>query len=217
MIITIDGPAGTGKSTVAKRIAQKLGFLYLDTGAMYRACALWASWQGLEWNDPQQFARRVHEIPLRVEYSGTSQRTWLANQDVSDLIRTPEVTEITKFAAGNPAVREFLGERQREIGSRQSLVTEGRDQGTAIFPNAELKIFLEASPEIRAQRRSGELRQQGRNPDYSEILKAINDRDEQDRNRTVGPLKKAPDAIEIQTDDLSVDQVVNQILNLIKQ
>ena len=216
MIITIDGPAGTGKSTVAKRLAKDLGFTYLDTGAMYRACALWGFKQGVCWDNPDELTDAVKRIPLRMENDCGSQKIYLGEEDVTDQVRTPEVTAITKYAANNPDVRALMVALQQDFGNRQNLVTEGRDQGTVVFPNAELKIYLLARAETRAQRRFKELQEKGESADYQSVLESILERDRLDESRAVGPLKPAPDAIFVHTDDLNVEQVVEKIKSLIK-
>ena len=216
MIITIDGPAGTGKSTVAKRLAKDLGFTYLDTGAMYRACALWGFKQGVCWDNPDELTDAVKRIPLRMENDCGSQKIYLGSEDVTDQVRTPEVTAITKFAANNPDVRALMVALQQDFGNRQNLVTEGRDQGTVVFPGAELKIYLLARAETRAQRRFKELQEKGESADFQSVLESILERDRLDESRAVGPLKPAPDAIFVHTDDLNVEQVVEKIKSLMK-
>ena len=216
MIITIDGPAGTGKSTVAKRLAKDLGFTYLDTGAMYRACALWGFKQGVCWDNPDELTDAVKRIPLRMENDCGSQKIYLGEEDVTDQVRTPEVTAITKYAANNPDVRALMVALQQDFGNRQNLVTEGRDQGTVVFPNAELKIYLLARAETRAQRRFKELQEKCESAEFQSVLESILERDRLDESRAVGPLKPAPDAIFVHTDDLNVEQVVEKIKSLIK-
>lgn len=214
MIITIDGPAGTGKSTVAKRLAKDLGFTYLDTGAMYRACALWGFKQGVCWDNSDELTDAVKRIPLRMENDCGSQKIYLGSEDVTDQVRTPEVTAITKYAANNPDVRALMVALQQDFGNRQNLVTEGRDQGTVVFPGAELKIYLLARAETRAQRRFKELQEKGESADFQSVLESILERDRLDESRAVGPLKPAPDAVFVHTDDLTVDQVVEKIKSL---
>ena len=216
MIITIDGPAGTGKSTVAKRLAKDLGFTYLDTGAMYRACALWGQKQGVDWDNPDELTDAVKRIPLRMENDCGSQKIYLGEEDVTDQVRTPEVTAITKFAANNPDVRALMVALQQDFGNRQNLVTEGRDQGTVVFPRAELKIYLLARAETRAQRRFKELQEKGESADFQTVLESMVERDRLDESRAVGPLKPAPDAIFVHTDDLNVEQVVEKIKSLMR-
>ena len=217
MIITIDGPAGTGKSTVAKRLAKDLGFTYLDTGAMYRACALWGFKQGVCWDNPDELTDAVKRIPLRMENDCGSQKIYLGEEDVTDQVRTPEVTAITKYAANNPDVRALMVALQQDFGNRQNLVTEGRDQGTVVFPGAELKIYLLARAETRAQHRFKELQEKGESADFQSVLESILERDRLDESRAVGPLKPAPDAIFVHTDDLNVEQVVEKIKSLMNK
>ena len=216
MIITIDGPAGTGKSTVAKRLAKDLGFTYLDTGAMYRACALWGFKQGVCWDNPDELTRAVKRIPLRMENDCGSQKIYLGEEDVTAAVRTPEVTAITKYAANNPDVRALMVALQQDFGNRQNLVTEGRDLGTVVFPNAELKIYLLARAETRAQRRFKEYQEKGEPADFQSVLESILERDRLDESRAVGPLKPAPDAVFVHTDDLNVEQVVEKIKSLMR-
>ena len=216
MIITIDGPAGTGKSTVAKRLAKDLGFTYLDTGAMYRACALWGFKQGVCWDNSDELTRAVKRIPLRMENDCGSQKIYLGEEDVTAAVRTPEVTAITKYAANNPDVRAEMVALQQDFGNRQNLVTEGRDLGTVVFPNAELKIYLLARAETRAQRRFKEYQEKGEPADFQSVLESILERDRLDESRAVGPLKPAPDAVFVHTDDLNVEQVVEKIKSLMR-
>ncbi|MGB9688541.1 (d)CMP kinase [Thermogutta sp.] len=213
LIVTIDGPAGAGKSTVAKKLAEKLGIRYLDTGAMYRAVALAGYREGVNWQNDEQVRRLLQSIELRVEQD----RVLLNGEDVSELIRSPEITRETSRAADVPLVREFLIVQQRAIASRESLVTEGRDQGTLVFPDARVKFFLVASPEERARRRWQDFKMKGIDTSYEKVLKELLERDEQDARRPFGALKKAPDAIEISTDGLSVDQVVDILLEHIRR
>jgi cytidylate kinase len=207
MIITIDGPAGAGKSSVAKSLAKRLGFRFLDTGAMYRAVALAGMRHKLDWNRPQDMAELARRVDLRVE----GDRIFLDGEDVSQAIRTTEVTAVTRYAAGNPAVRERLVELQRLAAGGQNIVTEGRDQGTVVFPDAQCKIFLTASPEERARRRLDELRAKNIPTTLEEVLSSQNRRDHEDASRDVGPLQPAADALQVSTDGLSLEAVVDKL------
>ncbi len=214
MIVTIDGPAGAGKSSVARELARRLGFRFLDTGAMYRAVALAGLRRSVHWDRPDELAEVAGQIDLWFD----GERMWLDGQDIAEAIRTSEVTAVTRFAAGNPAVREQLVERQREFAQAGSdVVTEGRDQGTVVFPHAECKIFLTASPEERARRRVADLQAQGETANFPEVLAAQQRRDREDAARPVGALAAAPDAIEVCTDGLSFKQVVDELERIVRQ
>ncbi|GAB6167001.1 (d)CMP kinase [Thermostilla marina] len=212
MIVTIDGPAGAGKSTVAKRTARRLGFDYLDTGAMYRAVALAGMRAGVDWNAPEQLEALLPNLDIRFD----GDRILLNGEDVSEAVRTPEVTAVTRFAADNPNVRADLVRRQREIGASRNLVTEGRDQGTVVFPDAECKIYLWASPEERARRRYRELLARGMPTSLDDVLREIVERDRRDQSRSVGPLRKPANAVDLCTDGLSIDEVVDRIVLLVR-
>jgi cytidylate kinase len=207
MIVTIDGPAGAGKSTVAKALARRLGFRYLDTGAMYRAVALAGLRCGDEWDRPAVLAALARR--LRIELSG--ERIFLDGEDVTEAVRTSEVTAATRHAADHPEVRQRLVGLQRAAAVGQDIVTEGRDQGTVAFPEAQCKIFLTASPEERAWRRVADLQAQGEPADFEQVLVRITQRDREDASRPVGALRRAADAVELSTDGLTPDEVVDRL------
>lgn len=213
MIITIDGPAGAGKSTVARALARRLGFRFLDTGAMYRAVALAGKRQGLDWDVPDELAKLAGKLDIRV----VGDRVLMDGEDVTEEVRTSEVTAVTRYAAGNPKVRERLVELQRALAGDDDVITEGRDQGTVVFPNAACKFFLTASPEERARRRLRDLKFQGEPVTLEQVLAAQELRDREDASRAVGPLVPAADAIQFSTDGLSLDQVVERLERLVKQ
>lgn len=209
MIITIDGPAGSGKSTVARQVANLLQVRFLDTGAMYRAAALAVRQAGVPADDRLRVASVVNS--LSIEFHGS--RLLLNQQDVTSDIRSPEVTAISSIVASHPEVRQKLVEQQRAIGRMGSLVTEGRDQGTVVFPDAEFKFFMTADLDARAERRYRELVQAGKSAVLEEIRGQLEERDERDRKREHAPMKPAPDAIQIDTSHQTIDEVVQSILN----
>jgi cytidylate kinase len=212
VIVTIDGPAGAGKSTVARELARRLGFRYLDTGAMYRAVALAGLRRGVDWLHAESLADLVQRIELRV----AGQRIFLDGEDVTEAVRSLEVTAVTRHAADNPAVRRRLVELQQAVAAGQDIVTEGRDQGTVVFPDARCKIFLTAGPEERARRRLRDLETRGESASLEEVLQAQDRRDREDATRAVGPLVPAADAVEVSTDGLSSQQVVDRLESFVR-
>lgn len=212
MIVTIDGPAGAGKSSVARALAQRLRFRFLDTGAMYRAVALAAMRRGLAWDEPDALA----ELARRVELTWDDERILLDGDDVSEAIRSSEVTAATHYAANNAGVRTELVRMQRAAVGNDDVVAEGRDQGTVAFPQAECKIFLTASPAERARRRLQELQARGESPSFDELLAQQNARDASDSTRAVGPLIAAEDAVHVVTDGLDLEQVVARLEEVVR-
>jgi cytidylate kinase len=212
MIVTLDGPAGAGKSTVARALAARLGFRFLDTGAMYRTVALAGARRRVDWSNPQALVDVARHIKIELR----DDRVLLDGDDVTHEIRTIEVTAITHHAANNPGVREILVEQQRSIAGDDDLVTEGRDQGTVVFPQAECKIYLTASPQERALRRHRELAARGEDVPFDELLAQQNQRDESDASRSVGPLARPADAIDLCTDGLSQEQVIDRLEQIVR-
>lgn len=217
MIITIDGPAGSGKSTIAKLLAKELHLEYLDTGAMYRSVALLGLRRNVDWNKPGELV----ELARNCRIESRSGRTFLDSEDVSELVRSQEVTAHTKYAAGNPEVRALLVPIQRAIAEKsvtqscRGVVAEGRDQGTVVFPDADRKIYLTASPEERAKRRLGELEKRGEHADVNLLLEQINTRDAEDMTRKFAPLCVPEGAWVFSTDGLSIEQVLAKLVEFV--
>ena len=212
MIVTIDGPAGAGKSSVARELARRLGFAFLDTGAMYRAVALAALRAGLGENDGEKIAALAERLTIGFD----GERVLLDGDDVTQAIRTSEVAAAVYLAADNPRVRARLVELQRQIAGERDTVTEGRDQGTVAFPAAACKIFLTASPQERARRRHSELAARGESVSFDDVLAQQTDRDRRDANRPVGALVKAADAVEVLTDGLTAGEVVARLEEIVR-
>lgn len=213
MIITIDGPAGSGKSTAAKELAKALHIAHLDTGATYRAVTLKALREKVDFSDQAALVDVTRRADIRLEASPTGLRVFLDGREATAEIRRPEVTEHASRIASCGPVRQVLVELQRKIGAQLgSFVTEGRDQGSVVFPDAQVKFYIDAPPEIRAQRRCDELRAAGENVDYQQVLAAMTDRDHRDSNRSVAPLIKPADAIEITTAGKEIADVTAELL-----
>lgn len=211
MNIAIDGPSGSGKSTVAKALAQEYHILYLDTGAMYRACALKALNEGADIEDETQICELMRDLSLNIEYENGAQKTILDGKDVSEEIRKPPVSMAASTVSRYPSVRMKMTEIQREIAGKMSCVLDGRDIGTFVLPEADFKFFLTANAGVRAKRRYDELQAKGFAVDLAQIESEIVRRDEQDSSRIISPLKKADDAVEIDTSDMSVEDVLAAI------
>ena len=211
--VAIDGPAGAGKSTLAPRLAQRLGFLYVDTGAIYRTVGLYTLRNRLA---PEAVVPMLEKLDIRMEYdSGGVQRMRLNGEDVSEAIRVHEVSQRASQVAALPEVRAFLLDFQRRQAREHSVVMDGRDIGTVVLPDADVKIFLTASPEVRAKRRLLELEQRGQPAQYEQILQDIQDRDRQDRNRAAAPLRQAEDAVLLDTSGLDLEQSLTQMLEIV--
>jgi cytidylate kinase len=216
-ILTIDGPAGAGKSTIAKRLALELKFAFLDTGAMYRAATWWALHNGVDMTDRDALAESTATIPLKMHEKNAVLTVIVDGTDVSEAIRTPEVTNAIKSLDGIPSVREKMVDLQREIASQGPTVADGRDMGTVVFPNAKWKIFLEASLEERTRRRAEELTQKGIPFDPETLQTDIHARDENDRNRAISPLRPANDAWILDTSSLTLADVESVILKHVRE
>ena len=211
-VITIDGPSGSGKSTAARKLAQRLGFAYLDTGAMYRAVTYQALCQGLNLRDSAKIIDLAQQIELDLVPSPHGTEVTIQGQDVTELIRTIQVTENVHFIASRRGVRDEMVKRQRRLARKLApLVAEGRDQGTVVFPNAQIKFFLDAEPATRARRRYQQLQHSDENVTYEQILSGIKTRDTRDSTRTTAPLEVPPDAIIIDTTNMSVKKMVDEL------
>lgn len=216
LVIAIDGPAGSGKSTIAARLAKKLGYVNLESGAMYRALALKALEQQVSLEDPEALRRLAVDTVIQLEPRAEGNRVLLDGRDVSQRIREGDVTLAASRVSMHPSVREVMVGRQREMGSSGGVVMEGRDIGTAVFGNADVKVFLDADARIRAERR---VAQNGTHtPEEAQrIIEDLVDRDQRDRTRAVSPLVPAPDAVIIDSTDLSIDEVVSRVEQLVRQ
>jgi len=212
VVVAIDGPAGAGKSTIAKRVADRLGFTYIDTGAMYRAVALWGLRQNVAWDD----MHRMEQLSIAAEIELSPGRISLNGEDVTDAIRTPEVSNGASKIAVIPGVRRAMVTKQREIGERTSVVMEGRDIGTVVFPQAEVKIYLDAYPDERVRRRLNEQRLKGETVTEEAVAALIKERDQRDSTRADAPLSQAPDAMYLDSTGLTIDEVEEAVLKIVR-
>ena len=214
--VAIDGPAGAGKSTVAKRVAKELGFIYVDTGAMYRAMAVYFLKQGLKPEDTEKIAEVVKGADVSIAYEDGVQQVFLNGENVTALLRTEEVGNMASVSSAIKEVRAQIFDLQRELARTKDVVMDGRDIGTNILPNAETKIYLTASVETRAKRRYLELQEKGIACNLDEIARDIEERDTRDMNREIAPLKQADDAVLVDSSNMNIDEVVEAIKNLCK-
>ena len=215
--IAIDGPAGAGKSTIAKKVAESRGYIYVDTGAMYRAMALFILRNGIDPDDAAAISAKCREADITIEYRDGVQVVLLGGENVNDYLRTPQVSDMASRTSVNGDVREKLVELQQELARRQNVVMDGRDIGTVVLPGAQVKIYLTASVEVRARRRFEELRAKGTDADIHEIEAQIRERDERDMNRPISPLRQAEDAVLVDTSDMTVEEVTDRILSIIEE
>lgn len=215
--IAIDGPAGAGKSTIAKTVSKELGFIYVDTGALYRTVGLNVLRQGKNTKNPDDVMPTLEGIDISLRFVDGEQRVFLGDEDVSAAIRQNEVSMAASNVSAIPAVREFLFGLQRDIARKNDCIMDGRDIGTVVLPNAEIKIYLTASAQARAERRFKELIEKGQDVIYDDILKDIELRDYQDTHREIAPLKKAEDAILVDTTELDLDGSIEYMLKVIKE
>ena len=214
--IAIDGPAGAGKSTIAKRLAAELGYMYVDTGAIYRTVAYFFDLWGVAPKDIDGISRYIDELTVGIEYDENGLQHMIMNgMDVTDDIRTQDISQKASLISAHAIVREMLLDMQRDVAKKHNVIMDGRDIGTVVLPKANVKIFLTASAEVRAQRRTDELKAKGQKADYDRILKEIQQRDYQDTHREVAPLKLARDSIKVDTSALDIDGVIVELKRII--
>ncbi len=215
--IAIDGPAGAGKSTIAKRVSANFGYIYVDTGALYRAVGLYMLEQGVSTTDPEAVTPLLDQVKVDLQYVDGTQRVFLNNRDVSEQIRQNEVSMAASNVSAIPSVRAFLFDLQRAIAEENNVVMDGRDIGTVVLPHANAKIFLTASAEDRAQRRYLELQEKGQSVDYDKLLDEIKLRDHNDSTRAIAPLKQAEDAVLVDTSGMNPEEGFTAVVTAIKQ
>ena len=214
--IAIDGPAGAGKSTIAKALAKELGYHYVDTGAIYRTVAYFLDLWGVSPKDVDGVERYIDELTINIEYDETGKQHMIMNgMDVSDEIRTPEISQKASLVSAHKVVRDMLLDMQREVARQHNVIMDGRDIGTVVLPKATVKIFLTASAEVRARRRTDELIAKGQKADFAQTLKEIEQRDYQDSHREIAPLKQAKDSVVLDTSNLNEDQVIEKMKEII--
>lgn len=216
--IAIDGPAGAGKSTIAKRLAKELGFYYVDTGAIYRTVAYFMDLLGIAPKDTDGVNRYIDELTIEIEYDDEGLQHMIMNgMDVSLDIRTQDISQKASLVSAQPVVREMLLDMQRDVARKHNVIMDGRDIGTVVLPKADVKIFLTASAEVRAQRRYAELQAKGAKDSFEKVLADMKLRDHQDSTRAIAPLKQARDAVLVDTSELDIDGVVDAIHTIVKQ
>ena len=213
--IAIDGPSGAGKSTMARLLAQQLRFVYVDTGAMYRAVGLFAQRAGVEEEEIEAILPMLNEIQIDIQYVDGNQRIFLDGEDVSEAVRTEKSGRYASAVSALPAVRQFLLGLQRRLAENQNVIMDGRDIGTVILPQAQVKIFLTASPEERARRRFAELRQKGQPADYDQVYQDLLERDQRDSRRTAAPLRPAADAVTLDATAYSLEETLERMKQII--
>ena len=217
MNVAIDGPAGAGKSTIARAAAKNLGFIYVDTGALYRAVGVYSLRNGLDTENPETVEGTLPHIQVELQFQDGVQHVLLNGEDVSEEIRTPQASMAASAVSAVPAVRRFLFDLQREIAAKNDCIMDGRDIGTVVLPQAEVKIFLTASPETRAMRRFKELQEKGAPDTYEAVLADLKQRDYNDSHRAVAPLKPAEDSVLVDTSALTLPQSVEKVIEVIKE
>ena len=215
--VAIDGPAGAGKSTISRVAAQKLGFLYVDTGALYRAVAYDILQNGIDPNDSCAVCKRLDSITVGFGYENDNQQIYLNGNNITEKIRTPQVSAAASTVSAIPEVRRFLFSQQQDIARENNIIMDGRDIGTVVLPNAQVKIYLTAAEEERARRRFAELQKKGTAIHFEEVLAEVKLRDKNDMNRPVAPLRQAPDAVLVDTSHLDFDQSVQAVLSVIEE
>lgn len=215
--IAIDGPAGAGKSTIAKKVAKELSFIYVDTGAMYRAMALYLHRNGIPADDAEKIADACGGAEISIEYRDGEQVVLLGGENVNPYLRTGEVSAMASKSSAVPQVRTRLVQLQQELAAAQNVVMDGRDIGTVVLPDARVKIYLTASVEVRARRRFLEMQEKGEPADFDQIAAEIAERDHRDMTREVSPLRQADDAVLVDTSDMTIDQVTQRILEIVKE
>ena len=216
--IAIDGPAGAGKSTIARKLAAELGYYYVDTGAIYRTVAYFLDLLGISPKDLDGVSRYIDELTVEIEYDEEGKQHMIMNgMDVTDEIRTPDISQKASLVSAHAVVRDMLLDMQRDVAKKHNVIMDGRDIGTVVLPRATVKIFLTASAEVRTQRRCDEMLAKGQKANLAQVLKEIQQRDHQDMTRAIAPLKQAKDAVKVDTSDLDIDGVVAAIKAIIAQ
>jgi cytidylate kinase len=215
--IAIDGPAGAGKSSIAKLVSKELGYIYVDTGALYRTVGLYSIRKGIDTKDAEAVTATLKDIEVKLGFVDGAQHVFLNGEDVSDAIRTPEASMGASNVSAIPAVRTFLFDLQRDIAKNNNCIMDGRDIGTVVLPDAQIKLFLTASPEARAERRYKELIEKGEKVDFQEVLDDINKRDYQDSHREIAPLKQAEDALLVDNSGCNLEEGTALVIGIIKE